>query len=546
MTKNDLKKITVSENAIYNGIMIPEGWNHEIDRFSNEPNIPPYLKMQEEGGYAPSVVNIDRGRQLFVDDFLIESTTLTKAYHKPTVHPEPIFRSERLWESGTTATPVSGGVWYDQDEKIFKMWYSAGFCNRLAYATSTDGIHWERPALTPEGSNLILRDITQICSSTVWIDYKCDPKEKYKLMFRLRDAVSEPDKSASVYTSPDGVNWNYVCRTGTLDDRSTFFYNELTDKWVFSLRYNSKHNPRQKWTRYRAYHAGKSFLEAARWKWSDTQPWDGSPESTFFWQQPDSLDPHEPMWGEAPQIYNFDAVDYESITVGMFQIWHGPEVKFLAETKKPKITELQAAFSRDGVNFDRPVRGLGKDCFIPASREEDTWNYGYVQSISGSLIVFDDTLRFYFAAFSGKHFKPNGEMVPDAHFGGSLGMASLRRDGFASMDGTGELTTKLLTVTKDAKYLFVNADAAEGALRAEILSPDGTPLEGFTATDCTPITTNTCASALSWRGGDLSFLQGKGFRIRFVQENSRLYAFWLSPDEAGTSNGATAAGYVKP
>ena len=542
----DLKEIKLSKKALYNGIEIPEDWNFEIDRFSDDPVTPPYLISREAGGYAPDVINVDKGRQLFVDDFLTAQTSLSRTYHTPRLRGEPIFKAEMPWEVWSTATPVSGGVWYDQDDKLFKMWYSAGFCQRLAYATSKDGVHWERPALNQQGNNLILRDNVQVCSTTAWIDYDCDPVEKFKLMIRLRDVMVEPDKGGSLYTSPDGINWYYAGRTGTLDDRSTFFYNELTKKWVFSLRYNSKKVRPPKWSRFRVCHMGKSFREAATWKWSNEELWDGNENSTFFWQKTDSLDVKDPIWNEVPELYNFDAIDYESISVGMFQIWHGPEVKYLAETKKPKITELQATFSRDGVYYDRPVRGLGEQCFIPASRKEGTWDYGYVQSVSGALIVRDDELNLYYTAFSGKHTKPDGEVINEAHAGGSLGMATLRRDGFASMDGTGELLTKRLTVTKDVKYLFVNANAEGGSLKAEILDEQGNAISGYTVDDCVAMTQNSCCQSLTWNhADDLSFLQNKGFRIRFVQENCELYAFWLSNDEDGASGGATAAGYVK-
>ena len=285
-------------------------------------------------------------------------------------------------------------------------------------------------------------------------------------------------------------------------------------------------------------------MEAYAWNWSGDKPWSHHPADTFFWQKPDKLDPHDPMWGEAPQIYNFDAIDYESISVGMFQIWHGPEVKFLTETKKPKITELQATFSRDGIYYDRPVRGLGGECFIPASRIEGTWNYGYIQSVSGGLIVHPEELWFYFAAFSGKHTKPNGETAYDAHIGGSLGLAKLRRDGFASMDGSGELLTKPLITSKEPLGLFVNVQASGGSLRAELLDENGVVQEGYSLSECIPITENTVLARLQWRNHpSLAHLRNNPFRIRFVQENSQLYSFWLSNSADGQSNGATAAGY---
>ena len=104
----------------------------------------PYLKN------PPEVIDITVGRQLFVDDFLIEETDLTPEYHKPKkFENNPIFKPETPWETkySNVACPKSGGVWYDEEEKIFKMWYEASWLYQMCYATSKDGIHWERPNL---------------------------------------------------------------------------------------------------------------------------------------------------------------------------------------------------------------------------------------------------------------------------------------------------------------------------------------------------------------------------------------------------------------
>lgn len=543
----ELKSFQLPEGARYNGIVIPEGRKLETDKTYGHRQPIPYLIAPEDGGYAPDVINIDVGRQLFVDDFLIDTTDTERTYHKAIIRDEPVFHSEKPWERGNSAVPVSGGLWYDQDEKLFKMWYSAGFCVRLAYATSKDGVHWERPALNEDGTNLLLRDVSQVCSTSVIIDYDADPKERYKLMLRLRDMAVEIDHAATLYTSPDGIHWEMVGRTGACGDRSSYFYDALNRQWVFSIRTNTSNvgwgdieNP-CKWTRTRSFHAGKTFLEAGQWKADDP---DAAP---VFWQKTDGEDEidHSQYGERMPQLYNVDAIAYESVTLGMFQIWYGPEVNDLQVTKRPKITELQAMYSRDGFHFHRPVHGV-ENAFIPAARTDGRWDRGYVQSVTGGVIVYDDELRIYYAGFSGMTTDKNGEPTYDAHSGGALGIASLRRDGFASLDGDGVTKTRVLTATKDVKHLFVNVNAKEGSLRAEILDDEGNPLVGYTADDCIPVAVDSCRVKVSWKGGDdLSFLRGKCFRMRFVQKNCEFYSFWLSDDEIGSSGGAMAAGYVE-
>src|SRR6516225_8301166 len=86
---------------------------------------PPYLKS------PPAVIPIDLGRQLFVDDFLVEQTTLRRTYHHPRPHRRnPILKPDKPWEgkgSASMAMVFSDGVWFDPKDRLFKMWYLGGY-----------------------------------------------------------------------------------------------------------------------------------------------------------------------------------------------------------------------------------------------------------------------------------------------------------------------------------------------------------------------------------------------------------------------------------
>ena len=60
---------------LYNGIVLPDEWPPRAEHFTLVPMQVPYLQN------PPAVILIDVGRQLFVDDFLIEHTTLARKYH---------------------------------------------------------------------------------------------------------------------------------------------------------------------------------------------------------------------------------------------------------------------------------------------------------------------------------------------------------------------------------------------------------------------------------------------------------------------------------
>jgi hypothetical protein len=98
-------------------------------------------------------------------------------------------------------------------------------------------------------------------------------------------------------------------------------------------------------------------------------------------------------------------------------------------------------------------------------------------------------------------------------------------------------------VTFRGRHLFVNADAAKGELRAEILSRDGRLVNPFTRENCEPVRADRTRQRVAWKGADnLSAVAGRPVRLRFTLTGGRLFAFWVSPDETGASHGYVAAG----
>jgi len=81
--------------TLYNGIQLPEKWPPERRALTREPMPVPYLRN------PPAVIPLDLGRQLFVDDFLIEDTTLTRTFHSAEYHAQnPVLKPDRPWETG--------------------------------------------------------------------------------------------------------------------------------------------------------------------------------------------------------------------------------------------------------------------------------------------------------------------------------------------------------------------------------------------------------------------------------------------------------------
>ncbi len=505
---------------LYNGILLPKGWPpNDIDPEDMNPMPVPYLQNR------PDVVPIDLGRQLFVDDFLIEKTDLTRTYHLAEKYEgNPILKPETPLEinqpRNSIACPKDGGVWWDWRQKMFKMWYEAGWIHTICYATSKDGLHWDRPELDIEaGTNRVLPKQYHCDSWNVVPDLHADdPNQKYKIF-----VMPGGQGPAMSMVSADGIHWSDPVATGVTGDRSSMFYNPFRKKWVYSLRDGWRQRSRRYWEH-------DDFLKGAKWQY-------GQP---VIWCAADNQDPPDPEIGRPAQLYNLDAVAYESIMLGVFEIHLGPPNEVCSETGLPKITELNLAYSRDGFHWYRPDRRP----FIRAERR-DVWDRGYVQPVGGICTIHGDKLWFYYTGFQGNVKKKKQPFLQDGMYDrGSTGVAFMRRDGFVSMDA-GEQPAELLTrpVKFGGSCLFVNADVGQGELRAEVVDMAGKPIPPYTLENCSPLRANGTIQQITWTGDkDLSPLKERVVRLRFQMKRGSLYSFWVSRDATGRSDGYVAAG----
>ena len=503
--------------SLYNGITLPAAWPPKLKDPLDTTAPPPYLKV------PPAVIPIDLGRQLFVDDFLVESTTLARTFHRPTPHPgNPVLRPDKPWEQAggrPMAMVFSDGVWYDPADRLFKMWYMGGYARAVCLATSEDGLRWTKPQLdvVQKGTNIVHAGPRD--SATVWLDHHAkDPARRF-VLFRSHSDPADKRFGQSVHFSPDGVRWSdRALRTGSTGDRTTAFYNPFRKVWVYSNRHG--------WgvPRRRRYWETPDLLAGPQWE---------KIEQPTMWLGADALDPPREDLKVEPQLYNLDCVAYESVMLGLFSIWRGDKNE---PPGRPKPNNVCVGFSRDGFHWSRPDRRA----FLDVSEQPGDWNWGNVQSAGGCCLVVGDELYFY---YSGRAGSPGGDgNARDG--GGSTGLAVLRRDGFASMDAGdagGTLTTR--PVRFAGKHLFVNAAVAEGGeLAAEVLGEDGRPLPGLSAADCVPVRGDATKQQVTWKAGELSAAAGRPVRLRFRLTRGRLLAFWVSKEASGASGGYAAGG----
>ncbi|MEA4918651.1 glycosyl hydrolase family 32 [Proteiniphilum sp.] len=498
---------------LYNGIILPNVWPPKTGNpFSNEPMDVPYLDN------PPSVIPIDIGRQLFVDDFLIEQTNLQRVFHQATKYENnPII---------TQAAFRQGGVFYDfvnrQFVAVYRKEYANGNENPLTFAVSENLTDWHLE-LTGQ------KPVAHI--NAFWLQYDSLSRRNDWYIMGIDQIKPKPIDDPNVpfinalwenaiHKSTDGKSWSRGIPLGKSNDYSSFFYNPFRKIWVMSIKHNV---PRIEKRLYRSrYYVERDTLEKS-----------GNFNDAVFWVNADRLDQPHPEIGNEAQLYSLHGVAYESLILGAFQIHLGPSNEIAKKRKIPKYNEMKLGFSRDGFHWYRPDR----NSFIKGTYRDGDWDRAFINIPQGVCLVMGDKLWFPYCGYSG--IAPDG--THGMYEGGAIGMATLRRDGFASME-TGKQPGTLLTrpVTFSGKFLFVNTDCPEGELLVEVLDENGIVMDQLTSE---PIHTDKTLYKVVWESGaDLSGLANKPVRFRFNLTNGKLYSFWVSPDESGASYGYVGAG----
>lgn len=528
----------VIAQTLHNGITLPKQWPPRRPEPTVRMEMPvPYLENK------PGVIPINTGRQLFVDNFLISETDLKSVYHTPNFYAgNPVLEPDKEWEKtiqgALYAAPFSDGIWYDDKDGKYKMWYLAGAGTihkeekqtfYTCYAESEDGKLWKKVNLDiVPGTNIV--DTCNRDAATVWLDREeKDPAKRWKF-FNIERRPSDRRWQVVLKYSSDGIHWSRgVAQSGDQGDRTTAFYNPFTKKWVLSMRAGTPVSSR---SRYYIEHSDPEMLVSLAHRTRK----DADDKNIVFWFTPDDKELRHEKYPEVePGIYNFDAIPYESIMLGLYSAWAGPENRVCERDGIQKRNVVSLGYSRDGFHFSRPTH----QPFMNVNEAEGAWNWGNMQSVNGVPLIVGDSLYFY---SSGRRLS---KIMWDSHT--STGLATLRRDGFVSMQAgkeEGILVTEKLSF--DGKYLFVNADVRnkKSALIVEVLDTDGSPIPGFTKKECIALKrVNNTKQMVTWKNKEeLSELSGKSIRFKFYLTDGDLYAFWVSPWNSGESRGYTAGG----
>jgi len=454
---------------------------------------------------------VRRYRFLLLDSRIIESADNAKLTVGAVRKDEnnPLFKEDKPWEPRFD-NPYSSVI-YDDEEKIYKCWYSIfiksgprgefpgeglssdkrawvkwregsrsfGVC----YATSKDGIDWEKPELGiiefqgSKKNNLVLRAAHGV--GVIKDLHETDPQKRYK-------AIHPHRGHTDVWFSPDGLNWTRKRLPG-LDHGDTYncvFWDPVLKKYVLFTRNWGGTGAKGK-----RYGGGRYRRESR----SDS---------------PDFLN-----WSKAKvviegldkdmQIHDMPVFRHAGVYIGLVGLF---------DTVANR-QHVELAWSPDSIKWHRICPGKP---LIPNGPVMGDCDWGCI--FASPPIFRKDEILLYYGANDGRFMGWRN---------GFFCLARLRPDGFAGYEQiaggsnkTGAVTTKPVSVVGNA--LCVSADVApSGFVKVTLFDKDNKkPAEGKL------ITKTVTDAEVQWKEDfSLNDLEGKEIKLKFELRDAKIYSF---------------------
>jgi hypothetical protein len=420
----------------------------------------------------------------------------------------------------------------------YQIWYQAYAGSRakdrtrrctVCYAESDDGIAWRRPALGlfdyggENDTNMVVVANgvkSDRYGASVVIDSRDpDASRRYKMAyfdFAKRDGVEYP--GMCVAFSPDGIHWKKHERAPLLiasygnkgddvpfaDDRSQPWTNPLAMSDAMDVFWDPVREV------FAAY--GKMWIDDEQGKMYGKHACGRSESRDFVnWSKPEMVmapDEKDPAWVE----FHTTPVFYHA------GVYFGcPEI--LNRELNGGVMDVELAVSRDGVKWDRPFR---QPFFLPKG-EGKAFDSGSVFT-NASPVILDDEIRFYYGGYSGG--ATGGHEFVDTT---GIGLATTKRDRFAGVrpiERVGQVTLRAVDLSGVEK-LLVNADAAGGSIRVEILDDNARQVRGFSKDDAVELRGDSLRHEVKWKAKGVSDLKAGKYMLRLHLENAEVFAVQL-------------------
>ena len=437
--------------------------------------------------------------------------------HDPRIDPEPLLRPEKPWEAG-----MSGGILFE-DDGLYRLYYTCpdalkegdrdiGLWRVIAYAESTDGVRWVRPKIGTvryggsTDNNLVYGSDLALGRSALGVGLFKDPTGRPEERYKLVHMGIEDDRFFLWgAVSPDGLHWKPLEKPlisdYMSDTQNVVAWDPVRGRYVGYFRGWTAH-------RHGSVHVRRliAYAETERFE---------------SWPVPRPLVRADMHDGPDTDLYS-----------NAYTPWPGADAHLMFPAlyqRNRDVTEVHMMTSRDGLNWVRPLRRPVVPAGEPGSDSEGSVyaGCGLVSFRPGETsLPISPTRRSHNRGF---YVEP-GAARPEE---GRLCLATLRRDGFISLDAEAVGTCATVIFTFSGGRLEVNAwTGFGGEIRIELADASAEtrrspaePVAGHALEECDPISGDSVRHTVTWKGrSDLSAWAGTPVRLRLRLRRARLYA----------------------
>jgi len=433
---------------------------------------------------------------MFFDDWPYEYIKgFTRKQGKPIKYKNnPVMKPELPHEFKRIS--LYGTIYYDKDNKLFKMWYptfSSGdkTVANLCYAQSRDGYNWIKPNLhIVEGTNIVLDQSHNVRGQTIIYDIEEeDLSKKYKLLVRPGHI-----NSVCSYVSPDGIHWKMLSKKAINAD---------SDSHIGLMRHPES----------------KLYMATMRKIKGDRRVWLSTSKDFTNWSEPVLVKELNISNSMQTQIYGMQISYYGAYILGCISYYNTFEDDLDGWGKMDGTMDIGLAYSRGGYCWHE---NFINDRFIPLGKK-GTWDCGMI-SPSSHPILLEDKILFYYAGMPYHHKPPYGTDQLQC-----IGIASLRPDGFVYLESTNQEATLLTRNFYIDEYGFqINADASKGFISVEICDGEGKAIKGFEFENFDIIKKDGLFIELNWKNNpNIALVLKKAIRLRVKAKNAKIYSITM-------------------
>ena len=482
-------------------------------------------------------------RQLFIDDDVIAVVkNVTRRQHTPQKHAGgPLIRRDKPWEGNTYFRNSCFNVIWDDKADLYKCWYEDFYDyfggsrgtfqrSRIHYAESEDGIDWVKPALGKhvvdghEGTNTVIDlspDEAVSCTTVLLDPLETDPSRRFKALYAHR-----PEKGLCMMFSADGIDWTPYERNPIFerwdDDVEILTYDRIDNKYVLWGRYGGHPG--------RSQHPGFDAWFAPVWPGRPEGIW-GTRRRIYRLESEDCFN-----WSDAKLM--FDPGDEDNLDDGLYGFvpWRVGENHLGIMTVLHQVdntVDMYLYQSRDGLDWNRMLMHRP---LIPRGGPGSFDEFG-IETPNQPLEVGDE-VRIYYGGMNVHHdwwlgMANDGIDVPEARDrslsqnGHHLGLATLRLDGYVSLDATvreGWVETKPLFST--GRRLYINGRCRpDGYIKVEMMDSWNNVWDGYSGENCRAFTGDSVHHQIAWSERDTVTEIPGSVKLRFYLRNAELYGF---------------------